>query len=299
MAHKTWLEVAVNGPWGRQVQPNIPVSVKEIVSDALACIDAGAAIIHFHSYDERTGRQKDNPELYAAIVAGIRERSDAIVYPTLPADENSEIAGTKGAADRFAALKGLAERGLSEWGALDPGSMNFANERQLKEGKAGFLYTNSVDHIRKGLRFSAEHGVPMAYACYEPGFIRMGARLAAEQPGAGQPIYRLMFSDHFTFSFPPRDYALTALHELLKEEAPHAPWMIAGLDTDLSPIIASAVKMGGHLRVGLEDARHGNPQTNLQITQAAVKAIEAAGGSLASAAEVRTRLKAAARAACD
>ncbi|HEX4890745.1 MAG TPA: 3-keto-5-aminohexanoate cleavage protein, partial [Alphaproteobacteria bacterium] len=70
MAHKTWLEVAVNGPWGRRVQPHLPVTVKEIVSDALACIDAGAAIIHFHSYDEATGRQKDDPELYAAIVAG-------------------------------------------------------------------------------------------------------------------------------------------------------------------------------------------------------------------------------------
>ena len=71
------------------------------------------------------GGKRTIRSLYAAIVAGIREKSDAIVYPTLPADENSEIAGTKGAADRFAALKGLADRGLCEWGALDPGSMNF------------------------------------------------------------------------------------------------------------------------------------------------------------------------------
>ncbi len=293
MAHKTWLEVAVNGPWGRRVQPHLPVTVKEIVSDALACIHAGAAIIHFHSYDEATGRQKDDPELYAAIVAGIREKSDAIVYPTLPADENSEIAGTKGAADRFAALKGLADRGLCEWGALDPGSMNFVHARDLKAGRDGFLYANTAAHVRAGLRISAEHGVPMAYACYEPGFIRLGARLAAEQPGAGQPIYRLMFSDHFTFSYPPRGYALTAFHELLKEEAPHAPWMIAGLDVDLSPILEQAVGLGGHVRVGLEDARHGSAQTNVQITEAAAKAITAAGGALATPAEVRATLKAA------
>ena len=296
MAHKTWLEVAVNGPWGKRVQPHLPVTVKEIVADALACIKAGAAIIHFHSYDEATGKQKDDPELYAAIVSGIREQSDAIIYPTLPADGGADFGGAPGK-DRFAAVKGLAERGLCEWGALDPGSMNFAHAGQLKSGQDGFLYTNTPAHIRAGLKFSAEQGVPMAYAIYEPGFIRMGARLAAEQPKAGQPIYRLMFSDHFTFSFPPRGYALTAFHELLKEEAPHAPWMISGLDVDLSPILADAVRLGGHVRVGLEDARHGSPQTNAQIAEAAVKAIQAAGGSLASPSEVRATLQAARKAA--
>ncbi len=290
MAQKTWLEVAVNGPWGRRVQPHLPVTVKDIVADALACIKAGAAIIHFHSYDEATGRQKDDPELYAAIVAGIREYSDAIIYPTLPADDGADIGGAKGVRDRFAALKGLADRGLSEWGALDPGSMNFAHQRELQAGKDGFLYANTVAHIRAGLRISAERGIPMAYACYEPGFIRMGARLAAEQPKAGQPIYRLMFTDHFTFSYPPRGYALTAFHELLKEEAPDAPWMIAGLDVDLSPILAQAVQLGGHVRVGLEDARHGSPQTNVQITEEAVKAIQRAGGALATPSDIRGTL---------
>ncbi len=297
MAHKTWLEVAVNGPWGRRVQAHLPVTVKEIVADALTCIKAGAAIIHFHSYDEATGQQKDDPALYAAIVSGIREYSDAIVYPTMPADGVADFGGGKGDGDRYSALKGLADRGLCEWGALDPGSMNFANERQLKSGRTGFLYSNTVEHIRKGLRFSAEHGVPMAYACYEPGFVRMGARLAAEQPGAGQPIYRLMFSDHFTFSYPPRAYALTAFHELLKEEAPDAPWMISGLDVDLSPILAQAVQLGSHVRVGLEDAHHGSPLTNVQITESAVKAIQSAGGTLATPAEVRATLRATRKAA--
>lgn len=297
MARNTWLEVAVNGPWGKRVQPQLPVTVKEIVADALACIKAGAAIIHFHSYDEATGRQKDDPELYAAIVSGIREHSNAIVYPTIPANVEADEGMGAGAGDRFGAMKGLADRGLCEWGALDPGSINLVHERQLRSGGAGFLYANSVDHIRKGLQFSAQNGIPMAYAIYEPGFIRMGARLAAEQPGAGQPIYRLMFSDHFTFSYPPRGYALTAFHELLKEEAPRAPWMISGLDVDLSPILADAVRMGGHVRVGLEDARHGCPQSNVEITEAAVKAIEAAGATLATPDEVRATLKAARKAA--
>ncbi|HAD25401.1 MAG TPA: 3-keto-5-aminohexanoate cleavage protein [Alphaproteobacteria bacterium] len=291
MAGQCWLEVALNGPWGKRRQPHVPVSVDEIVNDAVACVEAGAAIVHFHAYDVATGRQKDDADLYAAIVDGVRSRCDAIVYPTLPADGSADIDPQGGADARFAALKGLADRGLVEWGALDPGSMNFAHAGQVAAGDKGFVYTNSVEHIRAGLGFAATLGLPMAYAIYEPGFLRLGAQLAAEQPGAGQPIYRLMFTDGFTFSYPPKPYALQAYHELLREFAPDAPWMIAGLDVDLTPLIPLAVALGGHVRVGLEDARLGTPKTNLEIVTDAVSAIEGAGGSLARPDQIRASLR--------
>ena len=33
---KVWIEVALNGPWGRQRQPDIPVTVEAIVADGIA-----------------------------------------------------------------------------------------------------------------------------------------------------------------------------------------------------------------------------------------------------------------------
>ena len=82
---KTWLEVALNGAWTRARQPGIPVSVAEIVEQGIACVNAGASIIHVHAYDEATGQQKDDAELYKRIIEGIRTKVDAIVYPTVPA----------------------------------------------------------------------------------------------------------------------------------------------------------------------------------------------------------------------
>ena len=79
---KTWLEVALNGPWDAPAQPRIPVTVKEIVEEGIACVKAGAAIVHAHAYDEATGTQNDDWELYARIITGIRGQVDAIVYPT-------------------------------------------------------------------------------------------------------------------------------------------------------------------------------------------------------------------------
>jgi 3-keto-5-aminohexanoate cleavage enzyme len=80
----TWLEVALNGPWTRKYQPRIPVTVAEIIDEGIACVQAGAAIVHAHAYDEATGQQTQSPDVYARIIDGIRSRVDAIVYPTIP-----------------------------------------------------------------------------------------------------------------------------------------------------------------------------------------------------------------------
>jgi uncharacterized protein (DUF849 family) len=50
------------------------------------------------------------------------------------------------------------------------------------------------------------------------------------------------------------------------------------------------VRRGGHLRVGLEDAPFGSGRSNLDWVRAGRRAIESAGGEIASAAEVRAAL---------
>ena len=273
MANATWLEVALNGGWGRHRQPGIPVTIESIVAEGVACAREGAAIVHVHAYDEASGRQRDDTEAYARIIEGIRERYDCIVYPTIP------LGGDTSAAARFAAIEGLARRGLLECAVVDPGSVNIA----------GYVYLNSDEHIRHGLALAARHRFHPGYAIYEPGFLRLGAKLARET-AAPQPIYRFMFSQGLSFGFPPAEYALEAYLRLLAEVAPGSPWMVAGLDVDILPLAGAAARRGGHVRVGLEDAPLGSTRSNLEWVQAARSAILAAGSSLASPAEVRRAL---------
>lgn len=275
MRNGTWLEVALNGPWGRSRQPGIPVRVEEIVAEAVACVGEGAAIVHVHAYDEALGRQRDDADLYARIIEGIRARADCIVYPTIPL-----VADGMDARARFAAIEALAARGLLEWAVVDPGSVNFDR----------FVYVNPNEHIRHGLALAARHRFHPSYAIYEPGFLRHGARLAAEVPDLPAPIYRFMFSQGFSFGFPPAPWALEAYLRLLAECAPGARWMIAGLAVDVLPLVGETVARGGHVRVGLEDAPFGTPRSNLAWARAARAAIEHAGGRLASAADVRRAL---------
>jgi 3-keto-5-aminohexanoate cleavage enzyme len=65
MPEGVWLEAALNGPWTRRRQPGIPVTRAEIVEQAVACADAGAAILHLHAYDEGSGSPRDAYDLYA------------------------------------------------------------------------------------------------------------------------------------------------------------------------------------------------------------------------------------------
>jgi uncharacterized protein (DUF849 family) len=288
--NSTWIEAALNGPWGRERQPGIPVSVEEVISDGVAAAAAGAAIIHVHAYDASTGRQKDEWETYARIIEGIRSKADAIVYPTIPLAGSDYAAAN--AARRFAHTAELAKRGLIEWTVVDPGSASFVRFDEIQTSSAAFIYQNPLADIREGLRIAREHRVRPGYAIYEPGFTRLGAALAEGVPNLPTPIYRFMFSDEFAWGFPPRAVHLDAHLQLLSNVAPTAPWMVAGLGVDIRPLIEAAVARGGHVRVGLEDALWRTPLTNREWVEEAVRLIRGAGGEPANPAEVRGSLKA-------
>jgi 3-keto-5-aminohexanoate cleavage enzyme len=286
---KTWLEVALNGSWTRRYQPLIPVSPAEIIAEGIAAARAGAAIVHLHAYDAASGRQRDDPEIYAAIISGIRAEVDAIVYPTVPHIDPGpdEAERTR---RRYAAIDALAERRLLEWTVVDPGSVNIAHYEAVAADREGFVYVNSERDIRAGLDLARRYRIHPTYAIYEPGFLRLGAALHRRYPETPQPIYRLMLSQQFTFGLPPEPFALAAYLELLRREAPEAPWMVAGIGVDVLPLIPDVIAAGGHLRVGLEDAPLGSAIGNGEWVRRAADAVRAAGGSLATAAEVRAAL---------
>ena len=79
------IEVAINELASKQDNPNVPYSLDEVVDDAIACAQAGAAIVHFHARDAATGEQLwFDTQFYRDAFARIRAECDAILYPTQP-----------------------------------------------------------------------------------------------------------------------------------------------------------------------------------------------------------------------
>jgi 3-keto-5-aminohexanoate cleavage enzyme len=287
---KVWIEAALNGPWSRKRQPGIPDSVEAIVSEGVACAAAGACIIHVHAYDGG-GPQTFDWQVYARIIEGIRAKVDVPVYPSLPTAGIGTGPLPNEAAARFEHVEALSARGLLEFAAIDPGSVNFTELAVSGETPAAPTYLNPESHIRHALGFAVRYGFHPAYAIYEPGFTRSGAAVARAM-GTKTPIYRLMFSETFAYGFPPKSYGLAAHLALLGEEAPGAPWMIAGLGVDIRPLIPETIRRGGHIRVGLEDAPFGTTQTNVQLVEEAARLVRSNGAEPATVAEMRASLAA-------
>lgn len=177
---KVWIEAALNGPWGRALQPGIPDTVEAIIAEGIACARAGAATVHVHAYDGG-GPQTFDWQVYARIIEGIRAAIDVPVYPSYPAVMTTGLDGSlvlADAASRFAHVEALAARGLLEFAAVDPGSVNFTLAAPASTARPASIYLNPEAHIRHALDVAARNNLHPAFAIYEPGFTRAGAALA-------------------------------------------------------------------------------------------------------------------------
>ena len=64
------------------MSPYLPITPKEIANEAVRCAEAGAAIVHVHARDPKTGQPDSRLELFDEIFSLIRARCDVVVSPT-------------------------------------------------------------------------------------------------------------------------------------------------------------------------------------------------------------------------
>ncbi len=62
--------------------PHLPLTPQQIIDEALRAANAGAASVHIHGRDPKTGRPTTDPAVYREIAAGIKARSNVIVCIT-------------------------------------------------------------------------------------------------------------------------------------------------------------------------------------------------------------------------
>ncbi|KKC06867.1 3-keto-5-aminohexanoate cleavage protein [Mycobacterium nebraskense] len=285
MSEPVIIEAAINGATSKTVNPNVPVTEDEIVADALACFEAGAAIVHQHiSNFNLTG--DDAAEVYLGIWRRVlAERPDALWYPTInlgsPAQWYDHIAP-------------LAESGLVRMGVSDPGSVNMGVPVDgLPVGS--FVYTNTFDDVAHQLELCRTHQLGPSLAIYEPGFLR--TVLAYHRNGQLPPgsFLKLYFSSErglsgTAFGLPPSPTALAAYVGLL--DGTGLPWAASAVGDDLvrSELCRAALDAGGHLHVGLEFYAGDRAPTNVELVSEAVEAATQAGREVATSADAAALL---------
>jgi uncharacterized protein (DUF849 family) len=262
------IEAAINGVTSPEQNPAVPRLPEEIARDALACFEAGAAVVHTHTHDP-VRSPEDAAALYAEAYTRILEvRPDAILYPTMGVGDTIQA--------RWNHHLPLAEAGLIRCGALDTGSVNLG--ATLADGRPmpiDFVYTNSPNEIRTMMGECERLGLGPSTAIFEPGFLRVA--LAAHGQGSlpAGTLVKFYFSaggylgdGEPIFSAPPIPEALELYLAMLGDA--ELPWAVAVLGGSLldTPLADLALERGGHLRVGLEDFMDGPPNAE-QVESAA------------------------------
>jgi 3-keto-5-aminohexanoate cleavage enzyme len=271
------IEAAINGVTTKARNPHVPVTPEEIAEDALACIEAGAAIIHNHI--DRMGLSEN--EAADRYLEGWRpvfkERPDALVYPTV------HFGKTIG----YEHLIPLAATGLLRVGIADPGSVNLGGVDAHGVPAGGFVYANSFDTIARAFEICTACKLGPSLAIYEPGFLRTTvAWWRAGRLPAGAMVKLYFSTDRgylgAPFGLPPTATALDAYLQIL--EGCDLPWAVSvvGGDVIASDVARHALERGGHLHLGLEFFGGERTPTNVALVDEAVALCEIAGRAVAT-----------------
>ncbi|PDT64156.1 NADPH:quinone reductase [Bradyrhizobium ottawaense] len=287
MSRKVVVSCAVTGGSSTVLAKHsgIPRSPSEIVAAAVDAAKAGAAIVHIHVRED-DGTPSGRLELFEQVVKKLRDSStDVIVnltcslYGTITLDSCDPP--TFGKATKLRKPKDRVIHAIElkpEIATLDCGVMSWGDS----------IYVARMSDLRQMTRLMQDAGVKPEIECFELGHIENAKRLIKEGTLKSPPLFQFCLSTGY--GAPAEPLVLQAMREILPSGA---IWGGFGCGADEMPTVAQIVRLGGHVRVGLEDniyLRRGVLASNTDLVESAVGIIERMGASTASPSEARQML---------
>ena len=266
---------------------NVPVTPKAIAESAIAAARAGASIAHIHVRDPRTGGVSHSIAHFREVVERIREADTDIVLnltaggggDLFPELVDGRIQGGPGTdlqtpAERHAPVAAL----LPELCTLDCGSLNFGE----------MVYLNSAAWLREHAALVQAAGVKPELECFDLGHVRFARQLIDDGLIDGDPLFQLCLG------IPWGAEADTQTMLAMRDRLPrNAHWAAFGIGRMQMPMVAQAVLLGGHARVGLEDNLYLSKDMkadNAGLVDKAVGLIENLGARVMNPAATRAHL---------
>ena len=294
MSRKVIITCAVTGAIHTpSMSPALPVTPEEIADAAIGAAEAGAAIVHLHARNPKTGQPDQTPEAFAPFLKVIKQRSDCVINlttggaPTMTVQERVRPAATF----------------KPEVASLNMGSMNFGLFGMLNRfkdfkhewepkylGNKDILFRNTYQDIEYVLTTLSETGTRFEFECYDTSHLYNLAyfldRGLVKAPLFVQTVFGLMGG---TGAHPEDVMHMKRTADRLFGD--RFKWSVLGAGRHQLPIAAMAAAMGGNIRVGLEDSLWAGPgklaQSNAEQVTSARRIIEGLGMEVATPDEAR------------
>ncbi len=285
-----FITCAVTGSGGTQDRsPHVPRSPEEIANSAIAAAKAGAAIVHCHVRDPKTGAPSRDPKLYRELTDRIRDSQTDVVL-NLTAGMGGDMvfgppsaplplqAGTDmGSAE--SRMEAIADC-LPEICTLDCGTMNFA--------EADYVMTNTPGMLRAMGTMMTELGVKPEIEAFDSGHLWFAKQLVEEGVLDSPAMLQLCMGIPWGA---PDD--LNTFMAMVNNIPAAWNWSAFSIGRSQMPYVAAAVLAGGNVRVGLEDnlwLDKGVLATNEALVSRAVDIVESLGATLMKPQAVREKL---------
>ena len=269
--------------------PHVPVTPKDIAAAAIEAAKAGAAIAHIHVRDPETGQGSRDPKIFKEVVDRVRDsETDVVINLTagmggdwIPSEENPAMPGP--GTDMISAEERLTHvhECLPEICSLDCGTLNFGNGNEI--------YISTPTMLREMADLTKGWGVKPELEVFELGHIRFATQMIHEGLIAEPPMFQICLGIPWG-----ADQSVDTM-KAMKDHLPQgANWAGFGISRMQMPMAATAVAMGGNVRVGLEDNIYldqGVLATNGQLVTRVVEILERMGARALSPQEARTKLR--------
>jgi uncharacterized protein (DUF849 family) len=262
----------------REQCPAIPYTPKEIAEEAKRAVDSGAAIVHIHA---RTadGAADWRVETFAEIQSEVRARTDVIInFSTgaigIPVEE------------RIAHIRDLKP----DIGALNMGSMNYAIYSSKKKAfYHDHVFANPFKDIQYFLETMNNVGVRPELECFDAGHIANTRPLI--DMGVLKAPYQFSLIMGVLGGIPGTTRHLVNQVDSLP---PDSHWQVIGIGLNQWALVASAIAMGGNVRIGLEDnfylKEDQMAKSNGELVAKAARLVEDLGRPVATVAQAREQL---------
>lgn len=279
------------------MSPFLPVTAEEIADSAVGAAEAGAAIVHLHARDPKTGLPDQSPALFEPILRSIKQRSNVVQNITTGG------AATMTIQER---LEPVAQF-KPEVASLNMGSINFGLfpmlerfkefkhdwEEPYLEGSRDRIFKNTFADIETILTTCADNGTRFEIECYDIGHLYTLAHFVQRglvtRPFFVQSVFGILGG----IGAHPEDVAhMKRTADRLFEDNYH--WSVLGAGRNQMPVVLQSVLNGGHLRVGLEDSLWAGKgklaETNAEQVKIARQLVESLGLEVATPDEAREML---------
>ncbi len=280
------------------MSPHLPITAEEIADAAIGAAEAGAALVHVHARDPKTGKPDQSPEAFAPFLQVIKQRSNCVINITTGG------APTMGLEERLRPCAHFKP----EVASLNMGSMNFGLypmlerqktfkhdwEKPYLEGSHDRIFKNTFKDIEGILTTCAQNNTRFEIECYDIGHLytlrHFADRGIVKPPFFIQSVFGILggIGPH------PEDvmHMKRTADRLFGDDY---QWSVLGAGRNQLPIATQAIALGGNVRVGLEDSLWAGPgqlaTSNAQQVKLVRGIIENMGLEIASSDEAREMLQ--------